>query len=261
MVCPNCGTDNFDESAICTKCGTTLKGQIKRNDVDNGKSLNQNSTIQNSVNKNSNTGTFGFFSYILGSFFKPFEYFNLYKEKLSSGSTAFVLSLIVSGLFMIITFMKSLINPLFYSYGYSINDSLLNYQGLITFGIFFLIYFGTIFTVAIVYFVVGLFFNREVKFKKILAASATSLIPFAFMLPFASIVRGTVGIYLLIILGFFTMIYSLLVCIFLMTDDLSFDTVDSMILYNALSLSIIFIIAYFVLFPYFFTFLFLMFNI
>lgn len=271
MTCPNCGTKNIDGSVFCINCGTNLE-YIKQSNlnVDNEtmqdeKQINyqqerlmkqpvydqtQNSFQQNVTNQNDNVSneSLNYLTYIVTILLKPFKSFKKEEKKLCNTKTSLIFSSIVAFLMMLVTLLKSMISVIFtktidystFKYKTSIDFSRLkDLDWLSLIGKNLLIFAGVIVAIALVYYIVSLIFKKSTNFIKLLSISATSLIPYIALGMIVSPLIGKIWTPLSIFAMIIGAVYSLLIFVNLINDNLTFDSIDLKIYFHLICLSIL----------------------
>ena len=149
---------------------------------------------------------------------------------------------------MLITLFKAMISSIFvktidystYEYKTTVNFSQLknlDWVGLLVKNL--LIFAGVIVAIALIYYIVSLMFKKSTNFIKMLSVSATSLIPYIGLGMIVSPILGKIWTPLSIIATVTGAVYSLLIFINLMNEDLVFDNVDLKIYFHLICLSIL----------------------
>lgn len=276
MICPKCGANNIDGSSFCIKCGTNLKEmpQMTQQPINNvlpqnnqvtqttaqpvinnqqpvinnqPQTINQQPVI-NQNNANVNNSPLNYLTYIINVLLKPFKTFKEEETKLCNPKTSLIFSAIVAVAMMIITLFKAMISSIFvktidystYEYKTTVDFSQLknlDWVGLLVKNL--LIFAGVIVAIALIYYIVSLIFKKSTNFIKMLSISATSLIPYIGLGMIVSPILGKIWTPLSIIATVTGAVYSLLIFINLMNEDLVFDNVDLKIYFHLICLSIL----------------------
>lgn len=244
-----------------------LESQIQQNFT----RLETDSTIQNSINntqindKNdiqtinskpivSNSISLNYFMYIISVLLRPFKRFKEEENKLCNTKIAIIFSSIIAVTMMLINLIKSIIYSIFvksmdystFQYKTTIDFSRLknlDYISLIVKNL--LIYAGIIACIALVYYLVGLIFKKSVNYIKLLSISATSLLPYIVLGMIVSPILNKIWEPLSIVTAVVGFVYSILIFLNLVNDDLKFDNVDSKIYFHLICLSILMVSAYY----------------
>lgn len=265
MICPKCGANNMDGSGFCIKCGTNLKDIQPQQTYFHNEAPTQNAQVnvqaqpvyyQQPVEQPSNHQQSGnvsnaplnYLMYIVAILLKPFECFKEEESKLCNTKTSFIFSAIIAGAMMPITLVKSMIAVVvtksmdYSTFKYKTNidfSKLKDLDWLSLIGKNFLIFAGIIVAIALVYYIVSLMFKKSTNFIKVLSISATSLIPYIVLGMIASPLVGKIWAPLSMIAVIVGVVYSLLIFINLMNEDLAFDSVDIKIYFHLICLSIL----------------------
>lgn len=186
--------------------------------------------------------------YIVAVLLKPVRCFKEEENKFNSAKTSIIFSSIVAVGIMLINLIKTMISTIFSkSFDYTTfklktsvdfsNLKDLDYLNLI--GKQLLIYAGIIFAIALVYYLASLVVKKQVSFTKMLAISATSVIPFTVLSMIVSPLLGKIWAPLSVISLVVGIVYSLLIFITLINKDITFENGDSRIYFNLICLSIL----------------------
>lgn len=272
MTCPNCGANNIDGSSFCIKCGTNLKDvqvninvnnapmqseqpmnnqqeqPVQRPIYNNQPQNNYQQPMNNQNNVNVSNAPLNYLMYIVAILLKPFKCFKEEEAKLRNTKTSLIFSSIIAGAMMLITLFKAMIAVVFtktmdystFKYKTSVDFSRLkDLDWLSLIGKNLLIFAGVIVSIALVYYIVSLIFKKSTNFIKMLSISATSLIPYIVLGMIVSPLIGKIWAPLSIFAMIIGVVYSLLIFINLINDDLVFDSVDSKIYFHLICLSIL----------------------
>lgn len=267
MTCPNCGANNIDGSSFCIKCGSNLKEiqqttPLNSTPIQNQQTVNieqqqpiynqQQNNIQQPINNvqtaNVSNAPLNYLMYIIAVLLKPFKCFKEEETKLCNTKTSLILSSIIAGVMMLINLVTSMISVVFvktmdystFKYKTSVDFSRLkDLDWLSLIGKNLLIYAGVIVAIALVYYIVSLIFKKSSNFIKMLSISATSLIPYIVLGMIVSPLIGKIWAPLSIFAMVIGAVYSILIFINLMNDDLVFDNVDMKIYFHLICLSIL----------------------
>lgn len=209
--------------------------------------INQQPVI-NQNNANVNNLPLNYLTYIINVLLKPFKTFKEEETKLCNPKTSLIFSAIVAVAMMLITLFKAMISSIFvktidystYEYKTTVNFSQLknlDWVGLLVKNL--LIFAGVIVAIALIYYIVSLIFKKSTNFIKMLSVSATSLIPYIGLGMIVSPILGKIWTPLSIIATVTGAVYSLLIFINLINEDLVFDNVDLKIYFHLICLSIL----------------------
>lgn len=186
--------------------------------------------------------------YIVAVLLKPVKCFKEEENKFNSAKTSIVFSSIVAIGIMLINLIKTMISTVFTkSFDYTTfkmktsvdfsNLKNLDYLDLI--GKQLLIYAGIILAIALVYYLASLVVKKQFSFTKMLAISATSVIPFTILSMIVSPLLGKIWAPLSVVALVIGIVYSLLIFITLINKDITFENGDSRIYFNLICLSIL----------------------
>lgn len=240
MICPNCGGENTEGSIFCVKCGinlkeTTTQDEIKTTEPNQKKEqLNNQSTNQQKFEEVKKTAVH-YFKYAKDVLLNPYKTFKEKETELTETKNALIFSGILAVVMMLITLLTAMITSIFvkelsaktfelHTVVKFSNLGDLNYLVLI--GRNLLIYAGIIAAIAGVYYIVSLIFKKESKFTKLLSISATSIIPFIALGMILSPILSLIWTPLSIIAKVGGLVYSILVFMSLIKEELSFETKD-----------------------------------
>lgn len=272
MTCPNCGANNIDGSSFCIKCGTNLKDvqvninvnnapmqseqpmnnqqeqPVQQPVYNNQPQNNYQQPMNNQNNVNVSNAPLNYLMYIVAILLKPFKCFKEEETKLCNTKTSLIFSSIIAGAMMLITLFKAMIAVVFtktmdystFKYKTSVDFSRLkDLDWLSLIGKNLLIFAGVIVAISLVYYIVSLIFKKSTNFIKMLSISATSLIPYIVLGMIVSPLIGKIWAPLSIFAMVIGAVYSLLIFINLMNEDLVFDSVDAKIYFHLICLSIL----------------------
>lgn len=206
-------------------------------------------------NVNVDNTSLNYFMYIIAVFLKPIKSFKEEENKFINPKTSIIFSTVVAILITLINLVKTMISTVFVksfdyktfkmktSFDFSrLKD--LDYVSLI--GKNLLIYAGIILAIALVYYLATLIIKKESNFFKLLATSATSVIPFVLLTMVVSPLLGKVWSPLSIVSIVVGAVYTLLIFITLINKDISFSSGDSRVYFNLACLTILGTAGYYV---------------
>ncbi len=264
MKCPKCGGENINGSTFCIKCGVNLK-QFENVTQDVTQNVTQD-VVQNVVQNqpsNNNQQKFdevkktalNYFKYAKDVLLKPYETFKNKEVELTDTKNSLVFSGIVSVIMMLVTFITTIFSSIIvqeisektYKEHTVIKFSNLgdlNYLTLI--GRNLLVYAGIILAIALIYYIVSLMFKKDTKFTKLLSISATSVIPFIALGMIVSPILDLIWYPLALITKIGGLVYSILVFISLIKEEVSFDNKDMEIRFHLICLTILGTIGYYI---------------
>ena len=259
MICPNCGKKNTEGSIFCVKCGINLKETTTQNEIkttepnQKKEQLNTQSTNQQRIEEVKKTAVH-YFKYAKDVLLNPYKTFKEKETELTETKNALIFSGILAVVMMLITLLTAMITSIFvkelsaktlklHTVVKFSNLGDLNYLVLI--GRNLLIYAGIIAAIAGVYYIVSLIFKKESKFTKLLSISATSIIPFIALGMILSPILSLIWTPLSIIAKVGGLVYSILVFMSLIKEELSFETKDLEIKFHLICLTILGTIGYY----------------
>lgn len=282
MICPKCGNENINGSTFCIKCGINLKELVSNQNINQQNNenvnvrqdeqiinnLNYNQVNQSTLNQvnnskeNNNQQKFEaakktavhYFKYAKDVLLNPYKTFKEKEVELTKTKNALIFSGILAVVMMLITLLTAMITSIFvkelsaktfelHTVVKFSNLGDLNYLVLI--GRNLLIYAGIIAAIAGVYYIVSLIFKKESKFTKLLSISATSIIPFIALGMILSPILSLIWTPLSIIAKVGGLVYSILVFMSLLKEELSFETKDLEIKFHLICLTILGTIGYY----------------
>lgn len=253
MICPNCGKKNTEGSIFCVKCGINLKETTTQNEIkttepnQKKEQLNTQSTNQQRIEEVKKTAVH-YFKYAKDVLLNPYKTFKEKETELTETKKALIFSGILAVVMMLITLLTAMITSIFvkelsaktlklHTVVKFSNLGDLNYLVLI--GRNLLIYAGIIVAIAGVYYIVSLIFKKESKFTKLLSISATSIIPFIALGMIVSPILSLIWTPLSIIAKVGGLVYSILIFMSLIKEELSFETKDLEIKFHLICLTIL----------------------
>lgn len=259
MICPNCGKKNTEGSIFCVKCGINLKETTTQNEIkttepnQKKEQLNTQSTNQQRIEEVKKTAVH-YFKYAKDVLLNPYKTFKEKETELTETKNALIFSGILAVVMMLITLLTAMITSIFvkelsaktlklHTVVKFSNLGDLNYLVLI--GRNLLIYAGIIAAIAGVYYIVSLIFKKESKFTKLLSISATSIIPFIALGMVVSPILSLIWTPLSIIAKVGGLVYSILIFMSLIKEELSFETKDLEIKFHLICLTILGTIGYY----------------
>lgn len=282
MICPKCGNENINGSTFCIKCGINLKELVSNQNINQQSNenvnvrqdeqiinnLNYNQVNQPTLNQvnnskeNNNQQKFEeakktavhYFKYAKDVLLNPYKTFKEKEVELTKTKNALIFSGILAVVMMLITLLTAMITSIFvkelsaktfelHTVVKFSNLGDLNYLVLI--GRNLLIYAGIIAAIAGVYYIISLIFKKESKFTKLLSISATSIIPFIALGMILSPILSLIWTPLSIIAKVGGLVYSILVFMSLIKEELSFETKDLEIKFHLICLTILGTIGYY----------------
>lgn len=214
------------------------------------------SVIKNSQNTKNTNGQLNYVMYIIAILLKPFKAFKEEESKLCDTKTALIFSSIIAVGMMIINLIISMISAIFvktldystFKYKTEIDFSRLkDLDWLNLIGKNLLIYAGIIVAITGIYYIASLIFKKSANFIKILSISVTSLIPYVVLGMLISPLIGNIWEPLAVFSIIIGAIYSILIFINLINENLIFDNIDMKIYFHLICLSVLASTGYFIL--------------
>lgn len=263
MNCPNCGNFNNQGSKFCINCGNVLntnssndttaaefQNQSYQQPINNQQMVNQ-SYQQPVVQPQANIGgtaVFNFFMYIIFVLIKPFENFKNNESKLCKTKNSLILGGIVAGAMVVINLIKSMISVVFTkAFDYSTfkyktvfqieNLKNLDYLSLIFKNL--LIYAAIIVVIALVYYLASLVAKKQVSFIKFLSISITSIIPYVLVGMVVAPILGKIWVVLSFVCMIVSILYSIIIFISLINEEIKFEKKDSLIYFHLICISML----------------------
>lgn len=263
MNCPNCGTTNNHDFKFCIKCGETLERAntpLNQSIVNEKVLTDQPVQVQQSLQStptvniyqhsttNIDSATINFTKYIISFLLKPFETYKQNESKLENVKNGLILSGIVAGILMIVNFLTAMMSSIFvktmdYStFKYKTEFDLsglknLDYLSLIVKNL--LIYFCIILAIAVVYYLGTLVVKKSINFIKILSISASSIIPYVIIGNIVSLILGKIWNPLLIVATVIGIVYSVIIFVLLISDNINFEEKDMTVYFHLVCMSIL----------------------
>jgi len=231
MICEKCGMQNVEGSKFCVKCGNSLgSGQpinsVQENYVNTRESMNITSDSAcdlepgaNRIVMNSTRGgklsIASYFPLLFNVVLKPFNVFENELSKFQDLKNSLVLSVLISFLAMLVTLFKSMFYAVRVTTIWSKevkwvweNLKHLDYVQMIIQN--FLVYFGIVMGIAIVYFLASLIVKKETNFPRLLGCASLAVVPaftsFLILSPLLSLVYAPLGVIVTILGSVSTMI-------------------------------------------------------
>ncbi len=199
--------------------------------------------------------TFNFIKYIISFIIKPFETYKKEEGKLVNVKNGMILSGIVAGAMMIIQLLTSMISVIFvktmdystFDYKTKIDFARLkdlDYLSLI--GKNLLIYVCIILAITVVYYLASLVVKKSTNFIKTLSISASSIIPYVIMGMIVSPLLGKIWAPLSIVATIIGAIYSIIIFVLLINDNIKFDKKDMCAYFHLVCMTILSTAGYYV---------------
>lgn len=275
--CPNCGFQNGISSKFCMSCGTSLEvvttepvqtnitvqsveqqpaQQEQVQPVTVQQPVTQQMQIEQPITSNVavNNSPLNYLMYIIMVLLKPFKCFKEEESKLANTKTALIFSGIIAVIMMGIDLLKAMISAVFVK---SMNydtfqieskfdiSGLKNLDYLNLIGKNLLIYAGIIAAIALIYYLAGLVIKKNVNFIKLLSITATSIIPYIVLGMIASPILGKIWAPLTMVALIVGAIYSIVIFLTLINEEIKFDNNDMRIYFHLICLSILVIAGYY----------------
>lgn len=205
-------------------------------------------SVQPTYAKSSSTngGHMNYFKYILNTILKPFDSFKKEEDNLSSFKNTGILAAIIVGILTILKLISTMITSVrvvsFWTGEVEwVWENLKEIEYIKTIGQSLLVYAGIIFAISGVYFLASLVIKKETKFVKLLSATTTAFIPVAvsssILSPILSLINSYLGIGIVIV-GF---VYSLVILLELLNDQIVIENKNIRIYFHLICLSVLLI--------------------
>lgn len=188
---------------------------------------------------------------LLGAFFRPGTTIKDKTKVFTKTKSGLHIYISFSTLILIAFMVSNVINGCFNKI-YDINTgtyntsldftrlSTVNYLNLLVIG--FLLSFGIIMLVTLVYYIASFITNRGLTFGRYLTIITLCLLPFLICTCLVAPIVSIPSYYLGIVLTLFGIVYSFIIIITILNDVLTFKNTNQKIMYHAILLSIIFVI-------------------
>ena len=266
MICPKCGGSNLDGSTFCVKCGSALNEptptepvnpapvevQAATPEVQTAPAENANMAAQAVSAQAANTAPKpsskkidfkGYLNYSIGIIKAPFTTFQNEAESFNDSKSALIFAGVIAVAMMLCNFIvnvfietKVSFKGIKYAFGFNSIDGDAIVELVLK---QLLIYAAVIVAIAAVYYVVSLIFKKSASFTKLVAISATSMIPFTVGAILGLNILKVLWVPLAIGVAVAGIIYSVLILVNLINDYIKFDKKDMAILFNLICLTII----------------------
>ena len=201
-----------------------------------------------------NSAPLNYLMFIISLLLKPFQSFKSEEHKFNDTKTALIFSGIVAGGMMLINLLTKMISTVFaktmdlttLSYKTTIDFSRLenlDYLNLIFKNL--LMYAGVILAITGVYFLASLIMKKQINFIKMLVITSSSVVPFAVIglgaAPILSLIYSDLSIVLMLVGA----IYSLIILITLVKEQVDFESKDMEIYFHSICISILGVAGYY----------------
>ena len=221
MICPNCGTENVNDSKLCAKCGNSIENTI-------AKEYTNNETLENINNTNTKISFKDYLNIIKTVITKPFTGLKGEINKINNILSASVLALIISGIATIFTLIKTIITTVRVTSLWGgetswVWDNIGNINFVKAIGLNFILYLGIIFAVAGLYYIASLIIKKQTNFQMTLAISVASMIPMYICYPLISPIIGILWAPLGLVITIIGIVYSLILIYELMSKELTLE--------------------------------------
>jgi len=240
MICPKCGSSNNEGTNFCVKCGNPL---------------GSNNVVQPNVQHNvvASKESVNYFFFILAIILKPMTFFKEELKRFEELKFSAIFSIIIAGIATILTLICTMITSVIVkSYDWLSGattttwawDNLKNIDYVNIIGKNFILYLVVLFVIAGVYFLASLVAKKQLNFSRLLGVTSSSVIVYVIAAMLIAPILGSFYTPLGIIITAVGAVYTLLILIEGMNNELMFDNKDMKVQFNFICLSIIFIIAY-----------------
>ena len=234
---------NFNENVNIQNEKVVNSEQFDMHEIRN----NQEQVVTNQ-SSNASSEPLNYLMFLIAVLMKPFKCFKEEEAKLSNPKTSILLSAIISVIMTLVIIVKKVISTVVTK---TMDPSTFKLKTTVDFGqlkdlewmnlIFknLLISAAIVVAIALVYYIISLMFKRFTDFIKILSISATSLIPYIVLGMIVSPLLGMIWAPLSMIAMITGTIYSLLIFISLMNEEIPFEDVNTKIYFHLICLSIL----------------------
>lgn len=203
-----------------------------------------------SVSQPANIGTslLGYIMYVIAVLMKPFKAYKEEEHKFADAKSTLIFGGVVAVVMTVIELIKAMIAGIFVEkFDYSTfktkteidfsNLKNLDYVQLIFKNL--LIYAGVIVAIALVYYLVAFIFKKSLNFIKLISISATSILPYVVLGMIVSPILGKIWAPLSIFSMIVGAIYSIVILVNLMNEEVELENTDFKIYYHAICLSVL----------------------
>lgn len=260
MKCQNCGEENVDGSKFCIKCGSKLEVKTKRTKKVSEDTIidKENSAVEEVNSKKKfdivtlKDELLAYLMYIFDFIKKPIKTFKNIDKKLYTTKNTIIFTCITAFLMMFINLIKAMLSVMYVkqyvNFEYKTVCTLkylgsLNYLSLIFKNFF--IYILVILCIALVYYIVSLLFKKSTNYVRMTAITSASIMPYIvigmILSPLLGLIYSPLGMIVLCI----GVIYSILIFINLINDEVKFNDTDSKIYYHLVCLVVIAVISFY----------------
>ena len=268
MNCSKCGNLNNENARFCVKCGnvlgtpvpntTPIMNEQQNNFITQPQNINnvQMSVAPQVVTSQSSKPILNFVKYIINSLIRPIKTFKDEEDKLSDVKNSFILTGIVAFAMMFVNLITAIINTIVvkdYNYELSKIQTSIKFEYLEKLDFVSLIFKNLLINIIIILVIAGVYYlaslvaKKTTNFSKMLAATATAVLPNIILCSILAPIISKLWADLYIIIFIVGLIYSFVMFICLMNENTKFENGDINIYYHLASMSILAIIGYFVI--------------
>ncbi len=278
MKCSNCGTINDNNAKFCLKCGNPLvnnggelNNQVNNQPINNNVNVSQNvnpnqvgvevsnpnnGTLQpnnNPVHQNNSMTIAEYIMYGINMLIKPYKTYKEKESKTSSTKFSLIFSAIIVFIMMFINIVKTMVSVIFvksfdyHSLSYTSSISFENLKNINYFALIgksLLAYILLVAGIAFIYYIACLILKKSNNFFKDLTLAASSLIPYIVIGMIIAPIMGMIWSPLSSIISNGGLIYSGLIFVNIINEDISFSNNDQKIYFHLLCLFLIVVIRY-----------------
>lgn len=240
MKCKKCGFENKEGTKFCVKCGNPMDAVVQAKGV-------SSSGPKEPIN---------YFFFILAIVLKPMTFFKEELKRFNEMKFSVIFAAIITGIATSLTLISTMISSVIvknYDWlsGSTVTtwtwDNLKNIDYIGVIGRTFLLYALVLLVISGVYYLAGLVIKKQLNFYRLLGITSASVIVAVIGSMLISPILGSIYFPLGVIVTAVGAVYSLLILIEGMNDELKLDNKDVKVQFNVICLSIIFVVAYIVL--------------
>lgn len=268
FICPNCKQIGQPNTKFCINCGTELvlsvvsqpnQPQMQQSvqqaqpqmQYQEQTQYQQNTQMNNYGQPNQNImknqpkpkNGFNYFKYIINAIIKPHSNFKENENKMDLKSVL-ILSSIVSGIMTLFKLLLTMFSSVRIVSTFSDNTTWVweNLKNIKYFKIIFSNFFAYvifIFLIASVYYIASLIVKKEIKFSKLTKIAITAFIPVGLTLSILAPILSLISSYIGLVIYITGIIYSLIILLELINDEITFDKKDLKIYFHTICLTIV----------------------
>jgi len=266
FICPNCKQIGQPNTKFCMNCGTELvlsvvnqpnQPQMQQSvqqaqpQMQSQVQYQQNPQMNNYEQPNQNImknqpkpkNGFNYFKYIINAIIKPHSNFKENENKMDL-KVVLILSSIVAGIMTLFKLLLTMFNSVRIISAFSDNTTWVweNLKNIKYFKILFSSFFTyiiIIFLIASVYYIASLIVKKEIKFSKLSKIAITAFIPVGLSLSILAPILSLISSYIGLLIYIIGIVYSLIILLELINDEITFDKKDLKIYFHTICLTIV----------------------